>query len=209
MSTETVDPTLADFPRASDEVIERFAALPAANIADAMDRFGALDSAIQAVWDGAHLAGSALTVWSREGDNLAIDQALEIAHPGDVILVNSYGYEQRALLGDIIGAQAKKRGVAGFVLDGACRDREGLAEIGMPVFARALTPAGPYKTGPGRVGQIVACGGVAVAPGDIVVGDADGVVVIPLADAERVLAAGEAKRDTEALWREEIEAGKR
>lgn len=209
MTAEPVDPQVAEFPRAESALIERFAALPSANIADAMERFGALDSHIQAVWDGAQVAGSALTVWTRAGDNLAIDQALEIAQPGDVIVVNSYGYEQRALLGDIIGAQARKRGVAGFVLDGACRDRDGLAEIGMPVFARALTPAGPYKSGPGRIGLTVACGGVAVSPGDVVVGDADGVVVVPLADAQTVADAAEAKRDTEARWRTEIEAGER
>jgi RraA family protein len=178
--------------RPAPALVARLAKLPAANIGDAMERLGILDSKIQAIWPGACVAGPAFTVWTRSGDNKAIHQALSLAQPGDVIVVNGQGDENRALLGELMGGRAKANGIAGFVVDGAARDAETLAEIGMPVFARAVTPAGPYKYGPGRVGLTIAVGGVAVAPGDVVIGDADGVVVIPQAQAEEVADAAEA-----------------
>lgn len=196
----------AEFPRPDPQVVARLASLPVANIGDAMDRLGLLDSRIQAVWTGARLAGPALTVWTRAGDNAALHEALAIARPGDVIIVNGQGDESRALLGDLIGAKALARGVAGFVLDGAARDAETLGQIHMPVFARACTPAGPYKFGPGRVGVPVAVGGVSVNPGDVVVGDGDGVAVIARVDAERIAHAAQAVYDDEAERRAAIPA---
>ncbi|MEV6158020.1 methyltransferase [Nonomuraea sp. NPDC052129] len=173
-------------------VLSRLAALPTANIGDAMERLGILDSRIRPVWPGARVAGYAFTVWTRSGDNALIHQALEVVGAGDVIVVNGGGDESRALIGELIGQRAKNSGVAGFVIDGAVRDAEGLGEMGMPVFARAVTPAEPYKNGPGHLGRTIAVGGVAVAPGDLILGDADGVVVVPLAEAERVAQAAEA-----------------
>ncbi|NNM46759.1 methyltransferase [Knoellia koreensis] len=202
----TVATPEADFARPDPEVVSRLAALPVANIGDAMDRLGLLDSRIQAIWPGARLAGAALTVWTRAGDNAALHEALAIAKPGDVIVVNGQGDETRALLGDLIGAKALARGVAGFVLDGAARDAESLGDIGMPVFARACTPAGPYKFGPGRVGVPVAVGGVSVNAGDVVVGDGDGVAVIARDEAERVAEAAQAVFDDEARRRAAIPA---
>ncbi|MEV4008936.1 RraA family protein [Nonomuraea angiospora] len=184
--TETFQDTLA-----------RLAALPTANIGDAMDRLGVLDSRIRPIWPGARVAGRAFTIWTRSGDNALIHQALDVVEPGDVIVVNGGGDESRALIGELIGQRAKNKGVAGFVIDGAVRDADGLGEMGMPVFARAVTPAGPYKNGPGHLGRTVAVGGVAVAPGDLILGDADGVVVVPLAEAERVAQAAEAVFVTE------------
>jgi regulator of RNase E activity RraA len=182
----------ADFPRPSEELVRRLGALPTANIGDVMDRLGIMDSRIGPVWQGARLAGPAFTVWTRSGDNHAVHRALAVAKPGDVLVVNGGADESRALIGDIMGARAKSRQLAGFVLDGAARDASGLAAIGIPVFARALTPAGPYKFGPGRLGLTIAAGGVAVAPGDIVVGDEDGVVVVPRGEAAAVADAAEA-----------------
>jgi regulator of RNase E activity RraA len=202
----SIDQGLASFPRAEQTLLDRFAALPAANIGDAMDRLGCLDARVKPVWAGARIVGSAFTVWTRSGDNLFIHKAMSIARPGDVLVVNGEADESRALIGDLIGARARSRRVAGFVIDGAVRDADGLQELGMPVFARAVTPAGPYQNGPGRVGVTIAVGGVAVSPGDIIVGDADGVVVIPLAGAETVLVAAEAKRDAEAATRAAIDA---
>lgn len=181
----------------SQDALARLAVLPTANIGDAMDRLGVLDSRIRPTWPGARVAGRAFTVWTRSGDNALIHQALEVVRPGDVIVVNGGGDESRALIGDLIGQRAKNAGVAGFVIDGAIRDAEGLGEMGMPVFARAVTPAGPYKNGPGHLGRTIAVGGVAVAPGDLVLGDADGVVVVPLAEAERIAQASEAVFATE------------
>jgi regulator of RNase E activity RraA len=196
----------AEFPRPPRQVIDQLADLPVANIGDAMDRLGLLDSRIQGVWAGARLAGPALTVWTRAGDNAAIHEAIRIARPGDVIVVNGQGDESRALLGDLIGARALAAGIAGFVLDGAARDADTLGEIRMPVFARACTPAGPYKYGPGRVGVTIAVGGVAVNPGDVVVGDGDGVAVVAREDASRIAAAAREVFDEEARRRATIGA---
>ncbi|GAB5077523.1 RraA family protein [Arthrobacter sp. AD-310] len=192
MTTPVLEDTGADFPRPSRNVIERLGKLPAANIGDAMDRLGVADSAIQAVWPGARLAGPAFTVWTRPGDNKGIHQALKLARPGDVIVVAGGGDESRALLGELIGERAISAGIAGFALDGAARDAETLGEIGMPVFARATSPAGPYKDGPFRLSTAVAFGGVPVLPGDVIVGDSDGVVVVPRELAEKVADAAEA-----------------
>jgi len=205
----SISPAVADFARPDPDAVRRLGALPTANIGDAMDRLGALDSRIQAAWPGAKLAGPAFTVWTRAGDNAAIHAALRLAEPGDVIVVNGQGDESRALLGELIGGSAAAAGIAGFVLDGAVRDAADLAELGMPVFARASTPAGPYKNGPGRLGVPIAVGGVAINLGDIVVGDSDGVVVVPRADAEAVATAAEAVFADEARRRETITTTRR
>lgn len=178
-------------PLSTAELVQRLAAIPAANISDAQERIG-VASALSPSWPGARLAGPAYTVWTRPGDNLYIHKALEEAQPGDVIVVNGGGDQSRALIGDMIGIRARNQGVAGFVIDGAVRDAEALAECGLPVFARSVTPAGPYKFGPGRLQIPVAIDGVVVAPGDLVVADADGVVVVRRDDAEQVLAQAEA-----------------
>jgi len=188
--------------------VERLAKLPAANIGDAMDRLGVANSAIQAIWPGARLAGPAFTVWTRPGDNQGIHQALGLARPGDAIVVAGGGDESRALLGELIGERAINLGIAGFALDGAARDAEALAEIGMPVFARATTPAGPYKNGPSRLGTPIAFGGVPVLPGDVIIGDSDGVVVIPRDQAAAVAEAAEAVFEDETNRRQAIVAAR-
>ena len=203
---EDIDP---EFPRPARDVVERLAKLPAANIGDAMDRLGVADSAIQAVWPGARLAGPAFTVWTRPGDNQGIHRALQAARPGDVIVVAGGGDESRALLGELIGERAITLGLAGFVLDGAARDAEALGEIGMPVFARAVTPAGPYKNGPSGLGTPIAFGGVPVMPGDVIVADSDGVVVIPREQAAAVADAAEAVFADETNRRAAIIADRR
>jgi RraA family protein len=181
----------------ADDVIRRFSSVPAANVGDAQERFG-IASGLVPMWPGAKLAGPALTVWTRPGDNLYIHHALDIAEPGDIIVINGHGDLSRALIGDLIGIRAKSLGVGGFVIDGAVRDADALADCEMPVFARAVTPAGPYKHGPGRLQQPVAIAGVVVVPGDIVVADADGVVIVQRAEAERVLVDAEKIEAAEA-----------
>lgn len=181
----------------SDGVIERARSIPSANIGDAQERLGTA-SGIRPVWDGAQLAGRALPVWTRPGDNLIIHKALDVAQPGDVLVVNGGGDVSRALIGDLIGLRALRLGVAGFVIDGAIRDTVGLGEIGLPVFARAVTPAGPFKFGPGRIGIPVAISGVVVEAGDLIVADDDGVVVVRGEEADEVITRAE-----------EIEAGER
>lgn len=192
MTSPELDTITAELSRPGQDVIDRLAKLPAANIGDAMDRLGVADSAIQAIWPGARLAGPAFTVWTRPGDNQGIHRALELARPGDVVVVCGGGDESRALLGELIGERAINLGLAGFALDGAARDAEALGEIGMPVFARAITPAGPYKNGPSRLGTPISFGGVPVLPGDIIIGDSDGIVVVPREQAAIVADAAEA-----------------
>jgi regulator of RNase E activity RraA len=187
------------------DIIERFATLPTANVCDAMDRLGALHG-IRPVWDGARVASRAYTVWTRAGDNLYIHKAMEEVPEKYVIVVNGEGDTSRALIGDLIGARAFAKGVAGFVIDGAVRDGGGLAEVGIPVFARNVTPAGPYKNGPGKLDVVVAVGGVAIAPGDLILGDEDGVVVVPWADREAVLVRSEEIFANEISKRADIEA---
>jgi regulator of RNase E activity RraA len=192
--------------RPTAEQLERYRSLPSANIGDAMHRLGALDAAIKPVWEGATIVGAAYTVWTRPGDNLGLHEALKHVQPGDVIVVNGGGDLSRALLGELIGGKAKVKGVVGFIIDGAVRDATGLEEYSMPVYARALTPAGPYKDGPFALAAPVAVGGVVVSPGDIVVADEDGVVVIPLEMADRVADLAQAKHEDELAIRRRIDA---
>lgn len=176
--------------RPADDVLVRAAVLPTANIADAQERFG-VPRGIVPVWAGARLVGRARTVRTRAGDNLFVHRALAESQPGDVLVVDGEGDTSRALIGDLIGRRALDAGVVGFVLDGAVRDVEELEELRLPVYARAVTPAGPYKHGPGRLDVPVSIGGVVVAPGDLLVGDGDGVVVVPREQVEEVLTRAE------------------
>lgn len=192
--------------RPTAEQLDRYRALPSANIGDAMQRLGMMDAAIKPVWTGATIVGAAYTVWTRPGDNQGLHEALKHVEPGDVIVVNGGADESRALLGELIGGKAKVKGVVGFIIDGAVRDATGLAEYSMPVYARALTPAGPYKDGPFALATSVAVGGVVVNPGDIVVADEDGVVVVPLDQADAVAELSEAKHASELAIRAAIDA---
>ncbi|POX37322.1 transferase [Streptomyces sp. Ru73] len=197
---------LRDTSRLTPEVLAAYAGLPTANIGDATERLGLLDSGISALWPGARAVGRALTVWTRAGDNHALHEAVKVAQPGDILVVNGEGDVSRALVGELIAERARARGVVGMVLDGAARDVDVLAEMGFPVWARAVTPAGPYKFGPGRVGVPVAVGGVVCRPGDLVAGDGDGVAVVPAERAATVLAAAREVEAEEARRRAGIRA---
>lgn len=199
--------TTSELPTSvTPDVLDRFRAVPSANVGDAMHRLGALDGGIQASWPGARVVGTAFTVWTRSGDNLMLHEALAHVKPGDVLVVNGHGDTTRALIGELIAGRAKARGVIGFVIDGVVRDADALMELDMPVFARGVSPAGPYKNGPGALGRTIAVGGVAVSPGDVIVADADGVVVVPSAEASSVLAAAEQVRAVEDQKRADIAA---
>jgi 4-hydroxy-4-methyl-2-oxoglutarate aldolase len=148
-------------------------------VADSNGRRGALDFRIRAVTRAKRFCGTALTVWSRARDNLAPYAAIEFAERGDVLVVAADGYSEAAIVGDVLVGMARNKGIAAIVTDGMARDVEGLDAVGIPVFARGLTPNSPHKDGPGEIGMSVALGGVAVASGDLVVGDENGVVVVP------------------------------
>ncbi|TQM36755.1 RraA family protein [Pseudonocardia cypriaca] len=176
----------AGWERTAPDDIRRLGEVPTANVGDALARMTVIDG-IRLVTERCELLGNALTVDVRAGDNLAIHRALDDAHPGDVLVVNGHGDTTRALIGDLIGEIMISAGVTGAVIDGAVRDVRALSELGLTVYARAVTPAGPFKDGPGSIGVPVAVGGVVVAPGDVIVGDADGVVVVPRRRVEEVL----------------------
>lgn len=183
-------------------LLKRLQTLPAANIGDVQSRLGMMDAGIGPSWTGARIVGPALTVLTAAGDNQIIHAALDAALPGEVIVINGLGDMTRALIGELIGEKAHALGIAGFVIDGCVRDADNLAEIPMPTFARGFTPAGPYKNGPGYIGRPVAMGGMVVETGDVIVGDADGVVIIRRQDLESVITAAEGKFADETTKRE-------
>ncbi len=154
-------------------------------VADAMERLGVAEG-IHPVWSGAQMCGTARTVWTRSGDNKLVHEALDLAEAGEVLVVNGGGDLTRALVGELMARRGQVRGLAGFVIDGAVRDRAAIEELGFPVFARGVTPAGPYKNGPGHLDRPVAIGGVCVLPGDYLLGDDDGIVIVPAADVDAV-----------------------
>lgn len=177
----------------------RLERLTTSDLSDAMDRMGVVNSSIRSLWKGARFQGVAVTVWTRAGDNLFVHSALDLLRPGSVLVVNGEGDDTRALLGDRMATKALRRGAVGVVVDGAVRDRDALEILGLPVFARAVTPAGPYKHGPGQLNVPIAVGGVVVQPGDIVCGDGDGVVVVPPERLGEVIALAETMADLEPL----------
>jgi 4-hydroxy-4-methyl-2-oxoglutarate aldolase len=172
--------------RPTAELIAPFKNVPTGNVCDAMDRFGALDYQIKPLDPTSHLCGTAITIRTRPCDNLAIYQALELAQPGDVLVIQTYDYTAGSVIGDLVVNNAKRRGLAGIVTDGLVRDASGIRAIGLPVFARGLSPASPFKDGGAEINGAISCGGVAVHPGDLIVGDEDGVVVVPQVDLQAV-----------------------
>lgn len=190
------------------ELAKEFAKIPTANIADTMGRSCAMHPRIKLFSSpkGTGWAGIALTVKSRGGDNLLIHAALDIAEEGDVIVVsNEGGVDNRSLMGEIMFTYAGYKKINGLVLDGPIRDVKAAKEMQLPVYATGSTPGGPYKEGPGEVNVPVSCGAISVNPGDIVVMDDDGVIIIPLKDAAAVLA--EAKKLQSADEAKVIAAG--
>lgn len=176
-----------DFERVSLDVVRRAAEFQAAILADVAGRRGTLNGRITAVSGDMKVAGPALTVEVRSGDNLMIHAAMAIAKPGDVLLIDGKGDRTCALMGAIMINQCKAIGIAGVVMDAAARDIDELKLLGLPVFSVGANPNGPTKFVPGRVNWPVSVGDTAVHPGDLVVGDADGVVIIERARAEGLL----------------------
>lgn len=181
--------------RPPESIVERFRAIDIALVSDLMNRLYTLRSGLRAIVPppGGLLAGPACTVKVYPGDNLMIHAALDIAQPGDVVIVDTAGATTNAVLGDMVTNKARARGLAGFVIDGLVRDVEGMTEAGVPVFARGVTPRGPLHRGPGELNYPICCGGVTVSPGDIVLAGADGVVVVPLDAAEELIERAELK----------------
>ena len=190
--------------RPSKDLVESFAGLPVANIADMMNRMFCVDARIRPM-NNAPLLGPAFTIKSRPGDNLLLHKALDLAQPGDILVVDAQGDMSNAIIGELMVMWAKKRGLGGFIIDGAIRDIGALKKMDIPVYAAGITPAGPYKDGPGEINVPVSCGGVVINPGDILVGDEDGVVVIKPEDALELLKKTKAKNLAEQKIMEEID----
>jgi 4-hydroxy-4-methyl-2-oxoglutarate aldolase len=193
--------------RPAGELVAPFVGAPTGNVCDAMDRFGAVDYQIKPIDPDSRMCGVALTIRTRPGDNLAIYQALELARAGDVLVIQTYDHTVGSTVGDLVVNNAKRRGLAGIVCDGLVRDASGIRATGLPVFARGLSPSSPFKDGGAEIGGAISCGGVAVHSGDVVVGDEDGVVVVPQSDLAAVAERLQAVFEKEAKMLAAIEAG--
>lgn len=197
----------AAFDRPTPDQIERARKFQAAILCDVAGRRGTLHSRIRALHPAMTVCGPAFTVEVRPGDNLMFHVALAVARPGDVLVVDGKADGTCALFGELMVTQAAAAGLGGFVVDAASRDTASVAAGSFPVFAAGTNPCGPTKGLAGRLSTPVSVGGVAVAPGDLIVGDVDGVVVIPRADIEAVLEAAQKKVEAEAERVREIERG--
>lgn len=198
--------TAPEAPRADAGRAAAFAGVPVAVIGDAMERLGMCDAGISPVTPGQAVAGPVFPILVRAGDNAGIHAALDHVRPGDVVVVNGQGDLSRALFGALLARKYANAGAAAVIIDGCVRDQAELRELGFPVWARGVVPAGPYKNGPAVIGEAVALGGVVAAPGDVAVADDDGVVVVPGARLAEVRAAVDAVLEKEAVMLAEITA---
>jgi regulator of RNase E activity RraA len=183
--------------KVSPETVARFRSLPVANISDSMSRMFAGGPALRPMHAGGVMAGPALTVKTRPGDNLMVHKALDIADPGDIVVVDAGGDLTNAIIGEIMSAYAELRKIGGIVINGAIRDSDSLRASPFPVYAAGVTHRGPYKDGPGEINVAIAIGGMVVEPGDLVIGDGDGLVVVPFDKVAEIAAAAEAKHRAE------------
>ena len=193
--------------RAPAALIRQFRNVVVAHLSDCMNRLPGGDG-LDPMHKGGHMLGQAITVRVPPGDNLMVHKAIDMAGPGDVIVVAAGGDMSQAIIGEIMTTLAAKRGVEGIIIDGAIRDSGAIAANKFPVYARGVTPRGPYKNGPGEINVPISVGGMVVCPGDIVVGDEDGVVAVPVDIAAEVLKAAKAKAKEEDAVLAAIRKGK-
>ncbi|WP_413774841.1 RraA family protein [Cytobacillus firmus] len=180
-------------PLLSQEIIERAKKLNTTLISDALGCTGSMDYKVKPVSSGMKVVGTALTIEMRAGDNLFLHQGIYCGGEGYVLVADGKGHTGNAYLGELMAGAAKALGLEGIVIDGLVRDKEMLSNIGLPIFAKGFIPNGPFKDGPGAINIPISCAGVTVHPGDLIVGDEDGVVVIPKEKIENVLVKAEAK----------------
>jgi 4-hydroxy-4-methyl-2-oxoglutarate aldolase len=196
-----------NIPRADLEQIRRLGECGVATVHEAMGRVGLLDAGIRPIFPGARVAGSAVTVICGPGDNLMIHAAVSVVRPGDVLVVTTFSPSNAGMFGELLGESSRAHGVAGLVIDAAVRDTAELTAMGFPVWSRAIWAQGTTKAIAGSVNVPIVCAGAGVHPGDVIVGDADGVVVIPRAEAPAAVAAAEERVAKEARTRERLRAG--
>jgi RraA family protein len=183
--------------KVGSDVAARFRELPVANISDVMSRMTAGGARLRPMHAGAKMAGPALTVKTRPGDNLLTHKAMDLAEPGDVIVVDAGGDLTSAIIGEIMVKYMIHRKLGGVVINGAIRDAATLRQWDFPVYAAGVTHRGPYKDGPGEINVPIAIDGMVVEPGDLVLGDADGLLCIPFDHAEAIYAVAKKKHDEE------------
>lgn len=186
---------------------QQFLEIPVANVSDCMSRMTAGGARLRPMHAGARMAGPALTIKTRPGDNLMIHKALMLAQPGDVIVVDAGGDLTNALIGEIMVGDAVAQQLGGYVIYGAIRDSVEIAAMNFPVFAAGVTHRGPYKDGPGEINVPIAIDGMVIEPGDLIIGDGDGVLCVPYADAAALLEAARQKQVIEAKMVADIRAG--
>ena len=195
----------------TDETRKILDKLPTGNVADSNNgtpRQGVMDSGIKPIDPACHMVGRAVTVQAFPGDNLALHQGIYACQPGDVLVIDCHGYTEAGHFGDIMATACKICGIAGVVIDGSARDAEDIRRLGLPVFARALNPSGTVKESLAHINVPVNAGGIKVHPGDMVLGDCDGVVVVPQAQEDSVFEKAVAKFEKEQHIIEALESGK-
>ncbi len=195
------------FPRPHAEELAVFKGALTGHVVDAMGGRGALDHRIKPIGEAESFCGTALTCEAGPADCLAVFGVLDVAKPGDVVLCATDSFSNTAVAGDLLIGMMKNSGIVAFVTDGLVRDTPGIRAVGLPCFASGVTPNSPAKTGPGSVGLPVVVGGVAVASGDIVVADEDGVVVVPHAKIGETIERLAAVRAAEAELEAKVKAG--
>jgi RraA family protein len=198
---------LAQQRKVDAEWVERYRAVPVANISDSMNRMTGGGAQLRAMHRSGVLVGPAITVKARPGDNLMLHYALDIAQPGDVIVVDAGGDLSNALIGEMMVAYAIKKGVAGIVINGAIRDAASIGAGDFPLFAAGVTHRGPYKDGPGEINVPIAIGGMVIEPGDLVIGDDDGLLCVPFDQVAEVYDRAYAKHAAEQKQLEQIAQG--
>lgn len=197
-----------DIERPDRDVVAEFEEIPSTIVSDVTGNVGlTMDAGIGPAYDGIEMAGTAVTVKAAPGDNLIIHKAITMAEPGDVLVIDCDGYTDTGHIGELMCCSCQSNGLSGLVIDGAYRDSQEIAEMEFPVYGRGINPQGPLKQDPGSINVTISCGGVSVDPGDIVVGDDDGLAVIPGDGAETVLDRAREKMQAEDTVREEVEDG--
>lgn len=199
---------ILDCPRPERELTEAFRGLPSSNIGDNMGRLYNISSSLRAL-NGLSLCGPAFTVKVPQGDNLMFHKALDLALPGDIIVVDGEGDMEHALAGELMIRHAMRRKLGGFIINGCMRDLDAIESLPFPVYAKGITPQGPYKNGPGEINVPVCCGGRVICPGDILVGDRDGIVIVPVEFAADLLPKAKKKFEGEQKRIMEDEPGNR
>jgi len=193
--------------RISQEHVQAFAEIPVANVSDCMTRLTAGGPRLRPYHKSGRMAGAALTVKTRPGDNLMIHKALELAEPGDIIVVDAGGDLTNALIGELMVTYAMSRHIGGFVMNGSIRDVDMIGAGTFPVYAAGVTHRGPYKDGPGEINVPVAIDGMVIEPGDLILGDSDGFLCVPIAYAHEVLEASRKKVAAEQQTLKNIAGG--